>query len=203
MLIGDYEDFKRVAGFHQLVSHLLHKPLRSKSEHVEICLFASDSSSWLDTSLKSKGVKRMSRQKPQAATPNKHPELFEADLNPNAMAGQNIGAGEYEAAKDGLTAYDCKQAHRRLANLTDDNLRQIRVLPEGVRLQQGATYIDLHNLEQGEFTATGDMQAAASNWFVAKKDVPYHLWNILLGIENQERMADGSDIGSLQQKSTR
>jgi hypothetical protein len=145
----------------------------------------------------------MSRQKPQAATPKKHSELFEADLNPNAMAGQNIGAGAYADAKDAPTAYDFKQAHQRLANLTDDNLRQIRVLPQGTRLQQGATYIDLHNLEQGEFTATGDMAAAPDNWFIAKKDVPYHLWNILLGIDNEARLADSSDQGSLKQKSNR
>jgi hypothetical protein len=135
----------------------------------------------------------MSRQKPQAETPLKHSELFEADLNPNAMAGQNIGAGEYEAAKDAPTAFDVKQAHQRLSNLTDDNLRQIRLLPQGARLQQGATYVDLHSLEQGEFTATGDMQATSNNLFVAKKGVPYHLWNVLLGIDNEDRLADSSD----------
>src|SRR5688572_21293589 len=104
----------------------------------------------LTTSLKSK-ENVMSREKPQAETPKKHPEQYERDLNPDAMAGQNIGVGEYQAAKNARTAYDNKQAHQRLANLTDDNLRQIRVLPEGARLEQGATYIDLNDLEKGEF----------------------------------------------------
>jgi hypothetical protein len=135
----------------------------------------------------------MSRQKPQAQTPNKHSQAYETDLNPNAMAGQNIGIGEFNTAKNAPTAYDLKQVHRRLANLTDDNLRQIRVLAQGERLQQGATYVDLNDLEQGEFTATGDMQVTADSLFVAKKDVPYHLWNVLIGIDNEERLVDSSD----------
>ena len=73
----------------------------------------------------------MSREKPQAATPTKHPEPYERDLNPNAMAGQHIGVGEFEPEKNARTAYDLKDVHRRLAALTDDNLRQIRVLPTG------------------------------------------------------------------------
>src|SRR5437868_4189205 len=125
----------------------------------------------------------MSREKPQAAATQKHPEPYQHDLNPNALAGQNIGIGESEAAKNVRTAYDLKPVHQRLSNLTDDNLRLIRVLPEGTRLEQGATYIDLNDLNQGEFTAMGMMQADAAHCFVAKKDVPYHLWNVLIGID--------------------
>src|SRR5687767_9385025 len=145
----------------------------------------------------------MSRQKPQAETPEKHPETYQRDLNPDAMAGQNIGIGEYQAAKNAPTAYDNKLVHQRLANLTDDNLRQIRVLPEGARLEQGATYVDLSHLDQGEFTATGDMRAVADNRFVAKKDVPYHIWNVLIGIDNEERIADTSDTGALSRDTKR
>jgi hypothetical protein len=143
----------------------------------------------------------MSRQKPQAETPDKHPETYERDLNPDAFAGQNIGSGKNQAAKNAHTAYDHKQVHQRLSNLTDDNLRQIRVLPQGTRLEQGATYLDLNYLEQGEFTATGSMEAASNNWFVAKKDVPYHLWNVLLGIDNEARIADSSDQGAISKNS--
>jgi len=144
----------------------------------------------------------MSRQKPQAETSKKRSQSFEADLNPNAGAGQNIGQAGAGAAKAAPTAYDVKQAHQLLANLTDDNLRQIRLLAEGERLQQGASYLDLRNLEKGEFIATGDMQATAKHLFVAKKDVPYHLWNVLLGIEDQERLADSSDSNALGSESS-
>jgi hypothetical protein len=139
----------------------------------------------------------MSRQKPQAETAKNRSQTFDADLNPNAGAGQNLGQGNAGTAEAAPTAYDVKQAHRRLANLTDDNLRQIGLLAEGERLQQGASYVDLRNLEKGEFIATGDMKATADHLFVAKKDVPYHLWNILLGIENKERLADSSDSNAL------
>jgi hypothetical protein len=138
----------------------------------------------------------MSREKPQAATPIKHPDEYERDLNPNVMTGQNIGIGEFDAAKNSRNAYDHKEAHQRLANLTDDNLRQIRVLEEGRRLKQGATYVDLNALERGEFTATGDMTAEQENLYVAKQETPYHLWSLLIGVENPERLADASDKGA-------
>jgi hypothetical protein len=118
-------------------------------------------------------------------------------LNPNAMAGQNIGVGEYDAAKNARSAYDHKQAHQRLANLTDDNLKQIRVLSEGDRLEQGATYVDLNNLDGGEFTASGNIQAGKANLYVAKSQTPYHLWNILVGIDNPERLANTDDQGAI------
>lgn len=135
----------------------------------------------------------MSREKPQAETLQKHPEEYQRDLNPNAIAGQNIGLGETQPSKNARTAYDMKQAHARFSDWTDDNLKQIRILPPGSRLEQGATYIDLNDPDQGEFTATGDMQAGADNWYVAKKDTPYHLWNLLIGVDNPERLADASD----------
>ncbi|HVG20203.1 MAG TPA: hypothetical protein VNI02_14230 [Blastocatellia bacterium] len=77
----------------------------------------------------------MSREKPQADTLNKHPEEYRQDLNPNAMAGQNIGMSETETAKSSRTAYDIKPLHRRLDHILDADLKQIRVLPEGARLQ--------------------------------------------------------------------
>lgn len=46
-------------------------------------------------------------------------------------------------------------------------------------LKQGATYADLNDLERGEFTATGDMTAGPNNYYVAKDDVHYNLWNLL------------------------
>lgn len=81
--------------------------------------------------------------------------------------------------------------------MTDDNLRQIRVLDEGSRLEQGATYISLNALERGEFTATGDMTAEQENLYVAKQETPYHLWNLLIAVENPEQLADASDKGAV------
>jgi hypothetical protein len=130
----------------------------------------------------------MSRDKPQAQTPQKHPEPYQHDLNPNAMAGQNIGLGETEPSRHAPTAYDVKSAHRHFHEFTDDELKQIHILPTEGRLEQGATYLDLMNLDVGEFTATGEMRAGPNNWIVAKKTVPYPLWNRLLGVETPERI---------------
>lgn len=129
----------------------------------------------------------MARDKPQVETLHKHPEPYQQDLNPDAMAGQNLGIGEADPAKHGPTAYDVKPVHGRLKRFSDDELKQLRLLPAGSRLEQGATYIDLNNLELGEFTATADMHVGPHHWVVAKKEVPYELWNRLRGAEGSAR----------------
>ena len=127
----------------------------------------------------------MAREKPQEADRDKHPQEYMRDLNPNAMAGQNIGTPAMAPTR---TAYDVKDLHRRLNHLLDDDLKQIVVQSEGARLKQGATYVDLNDLERGEFTATGDMVAGPDNWYVAKDDVHYNLWNLLVGVQEPERL---------------
>jgi hypothetical protein len=134
------------------------------------------------------GREIMSREKPQADTVNKHPEEYQRDLNPNAMAGQNIGVPETGPEDRARTAYDIKAVHRKFDHLLDADLKQIRVLPAGSRLEQGATYFDLNNPDQGEFTATGDMEAGSGNWYVAKTDTHYNLWNLLIGVDNPDRL---------------
>jgi hypothetical protein len=130
----------------------------------------------------------MSRDKLQAQTPRKHPEPYQHDLNPNAMAGQNMGLGETEPSRRGPTAYEVKPVRRRFRAFTDDELKQLHLLPPESRLEQGATYLDLANLDVGEFTATGERRAGPNNWIVAKKTVPYPLWNRLLGVDTPERV---------------
>ena len=76
----------------------------------------------------------------------------------------------------------------KLVSSLADDLKQLRILPIGNRLEQGATDIDLNNLNLGEFKARGDMQVGQNTWLVAKKGVPYELWNRLLGIETPERL---------------
>jgi hypothetical protein len=123
----------------------------------------------------------MAREKPQVETSHKHPEPYQRDLNPNAMAGQNLGLSEAQAAKQGPTTYDVKPVHERLKHFSGDELKQLRILSPGNRLEQGATYLDLNNLSLGEFKAMGDMQVGQNVWVLAKKDAPYELWNRLLG----------------------
>ena len=86
------------------------------------------------------------------------------------------------------SAYDLKDAHRMLEGITDDGLKQIPVLPDDTRLEQGATYIDLQDPQRREFTATADMVAGPEHWYVPKHSVDYQLWNRLIGIQNPERL---------------
>lgn len=116
----------------------------------------------------------------------KHPEEWEQDLNPNRMAGQNIGARSDARESAGPTAYDVKDLHERLEGYTDDELKKISMVPEGMRLQQGATYIDLQSEELEEFTAMGQETAGSDNTYVPKEYVPYELWNRLIGESEPE-----------------
>ncbi len=117
-----------------------------------------------------------------------HPEGWRDELNPNRMAGQNLGTENPHPEKASRTAYDVKDAHRLLEGITDDGLKQIPVLWEGSRLEQGATYIDLRDPRRREFKATGDMVAGPDNWYVPKDAVDYQLWNRIIGVDNPERL---------------
>jgi hypothetical protein len=112
----------------------------------------------------------------------KHPPQYEADLNPNRMAGQNIGEQERT-----WSASDIKELTRCLQDFTMDELREIRVLQPGARLEQGATYVDLKDPARKPFTALGSQVAGPDHWLIPKAEVPYPYWNRLLGIEEPTR----------------
>jgi hypothetical protein len=122
-----------------------------------------------------------------------HSEPWRSDLNPNAMAGQNVGLAGPHPETDARTAYDVKDLHRRLNELADDELKSIPVLPPGSRLEQGATYVDLHEPDCHEFQALGNMEAGRNNWYVPKDQVDYQLWNRLIGVTNPERLGQASE----------
>jgi hypothetical protein len=123
----------------------------------------------------------------------KHPEPWRSDLNPDVLAGQNIGVLGPHPEGDAHTAYDVKDAHRRLADFRDDELKSIPILPAGSRLEQGATYVDLRATECQEFRARGDMEAGPQNWYVPKDQVDYQLWNRLIGVQNPERLGQADE----------
>ena len=121
-------------------------------------------------------------------------ENFTKDLLGNAFAGENIGT-RGPSEKVGPSAYEIKRLHQTLADLTDDELKQIVIVPEGQRLEQGAKYIDLAHLEQGEFVALADMIAEPGHYYVPKKETAYALWNRLNQVENPIRLDEASDTG--------
>lgn len=133
-----------------------------------------------------------STKKPQIHTGNQHPQEFRQDLNPHAMAGQNLGVAGPQATSRGPTAHEVKAMHRQFSDFSDDELKRIRILPFGTRLEQGATYFDMKHPSRGEFTARGDMEVGPDAWCVAKSETDYQLWNRLIGVTNSERLETGN-----------
>jgi len=116
----------------------------------------------------------------------KHPPEYQADMNPDAAAGINYGTvGHHPEKGPRRMAHDVKEAHRLLDGFTDDLLKQIPILPEGSRLEQDATYMDL--ADRKEFKATSGMEVAHGRLIVPKTDVDYQLWNRLRGVTDPAR----------------
>src|SRR3954466_3126020 len=116
----------------------------------------------------------------------KHPPEYQQDMNPDAAAGINYGkVGPHPEKDRHRMAHDVKEAHRLLEGFTDDLLKQIPILPEGSRLEQDATYMNL--ADRKEFTATSGMEVGAGNLIVPKSEVDYQLWNRLRGVTDPAR----------------
>jgi hypothetical protein len=118
-------------------------------------------------------------------TDQPYPPEWMGDLSPEHLAGRNVGLQGTHPEKTGRTAYDVKGAHRQLQHFADDELKRIPIMPTGARLEQAATYLDLHALDRGEFTATGNMVAGPSQWIIPKTEVDYELWNRLLELRSE------------------
>jgi hypothetical protein len=121
------------------------------------------------------------------------PDEWDKDLRPNKLAGTNYGLAGPHPENDAATlAYNNKDIHRLWPELTDDELKHLSILPEGRRLEQGATYFDLLHPGRGEFTARGGATAGKDNWYIAKSEVEYTLWNRITGVTNPERLDMGN-----------
>jgi hypothetical protein len=112
---------------------------------------------------------------------------FDADLRPDNFAGANAGLRS-EPRDAGLRASDIKELHNVLADLTNDELATLVIIPVGEALEQGAKYIDLRHLEQGEFVAMADMIADEDHYYVPKKQTDYVLWNRLNQVNAPARL---------------
>ncbi len=113
---------------------------------------------------------------------------FSDDLEENNLAGEHHGMRDPNIVDYGRSAYDIKELYQPLADLTDDEMKSLVLVAEGSHLEQGAKYIDLDHLEQGEFTATANMIAEAGHHYVPKKEVDYTLWNRLNQVESAARL---------------
>ncbi len=112
---------------------------------------------------------------------------FTLDLEP-AEASSSL---PFEAI---LSAADIKEIYESLAGFTKSELKRIPIVPEGGRLEPGATYLDLADLSCGPFVASGEMVAQFDHYYVPKARVDYLLWNRLTGVTNPARL-DQPDRG--------
>lgn len=115
---------------------------------------------------------------------------YRHDLEPNNLAGEDHGLRDPAIVDPSYNAETLKSLHTILADLTDDELRSITPVIEESRLEQGAKYIDLRHLEQGEFVAQANMIATPDHLYVPKKETDYVLWNRLNQVDNTRRLDD-------------
>ena len=106
---------------------------------------------------------------------------FDKDLRPNEFAGNNDGAETAQNEKAAPSAYEFKELHDRFPQLDNADLKNIPILPADTRLDQGATYLDLNNLDKGEYSAVGNETVGEKDYIVPKSEVGYPLWNRLTG----------------------
>ena len=133
----------------------------------------------------------MSDRTPKAGS--QHPDEWREDLSPDSNAGLNYGEAGSHKAEELRSAANIRDLQGALGFLSRDELDSIPILPEGTRLRQGATYVDLQTPDRREFTATGDIEAGRDNWFVPKSEVDYQVWNKLIGVTNPERTGNADE----------
>jgi hypothetical protein len=121
-----------------------------------------------------------------------HAAVYNHDLAVGHRPSDDEGLGSPIIIGEGFSANDFKELHTILADLADDELKRIEIIPTGTRLIQGSKYIDLSHLENGEFVASGDMVAEPGHYYVLKQDSDYVLWNRLNQVTNPVRL-DESD----------
>ncbi|MFZ5890729.1 MAG: hypothetical protein ACOY0T_06725 [Myxococcota bacterium] len=113
----------------------------------------------------------------------KHPEPWATDLNPN-------GATETPAAHPHTRpASTLKTLPQKLPEFSYEELEQIPVVVPGSRLKARAVYVDLHDPNRREFTAGDNHLSSDGHAFIPKAEVPYELWNRLVGRKRSLRFS--------------
>ncbi|MDP9312531.1 MAG: hypothetical protein M3R24_16870 [Chloroflexota bacterium] len=126
---------------------------------------------------------------------DREPDSFDQDLHHTTDQGINhaqLGTNPDQAAPN---AFDQKELHRLLPNLSSDELRRLVILQPGDVLEQGAVYFDLRHPRSGEIKAEKPEVVGPPdlNLLVPKQQTDYVLWNKLRGVDNPERLDQADD----------
>jgi hypothetical protein len=132
------------------------------------------------TRTKGRKTKKEKTVSPKPQEQKKHPDEWSDDLNPDRMAGQNIGASSKPSNLRAPTAADVDVLAGRLGSFSRDELSQIPIVPTGTKLKQGAVYLDMRIPAPVPFTATADNMATELNYYAPKAEIPYELWDRLV-----------------------
>ncbi|HEX2349023.1 MAG TPA: hypothetical protein VHI51_11385, partial [Ktedonobacterales bacterium] len=85
---------------------------------------------------------------------------LERDFHKDVPLGEQVDAtAPRSEAAAGLTADALKDLRSHLPGLTDAELKRIPIEPEGYRLREGATYVNLRDPDLTPFVAMGGMVA--------------------------------------------
>ena len=106
---------------------------------------------------------------------------FDNDLHPHNRAGQNNSQDNNEGRSAFLLKENESTLHPRLQRLPDQELKRIPVLDTGTRLQEGAAYLDLRNLDNGAFQGMNNRTVTGTDAFVAKSHLDHEQFAYLTG----------------------
>ena len=73
---------------------------------------------------------------------------------------------------------DIKQVYDILPEWHKDEIKRLRFVPPGTRLNSGDIYIDIRNTAAGELVAHGE-ETVGEELLVPKHDTDYEIWNKL------------------------
>ena len=112
---------------------------------------------------------------------------FDRDLRPHEGQGENSGVASEIAPDKLMRAYDDKDLVDAMTNFNSDELKNILIVPVGMKLEQGAKYVDLNDPDRMEIVASGEnpvtpaLEAQSGQKLVPKSQTDYELWDKLMG----------------------
>ncbi len=106
---------------------------------------------------------------------------FDNDLHPHNRSGQNDSPDRNEGRSAYLLKENESTMHPRLQMLPVQELKQIPVLDTGTRLQEGAAYLDLRNLDSGAFQGMNNREVGPDDLFTAKSHLDHEQFAYLTG----------------------
>lgn len=129
---------------------------------------------------------------PQRQAQQKRPDESSDDLNPNRIDRQNLASSSASSGLRAHTAADIEVLASRLDSFSRDELSRIPILPVGTKLAQGAVYLDMRIPASVPFTATAGTKATELNYYAAKTQIQYELWDRLVEALGPASMGEAS-----------